>query len=257
MRAGFISFLGMAGAPAWLGAQVVTGVVRADSTADPLPNVEVLVEGSERRTSTGPDGRYRLEAGAGDHVVVFRLAGYNQIRMRATVARRDTVQLDVSLVRQAVQELPEVGVTVRPSPARGGVMAAFEERRKLGIGRFIDSTDLRRFEARRLSDLLRGRMNVRIVPYYGARGMVGYQAAASPIGRDNDGNWCWISVFLDGVPIYKAGSAMRPPDIERDFRVADLVAIEYYRSSSQVPVEFGTGREADCGALALWTRRGF
>jgi hypothetical protein len=136
-------------------------------------------------------------------------------------------------------------------------MEAFEERRALGIGTFLDSTELRRAEGRRLTDLLRGRTSVRIIPFTQSNiGLVEYRAASS-IGRDDDGNPCWVSVFLDGIPIYKAGNAaMRPPDLSRDFSVPSLMAIEYYRSAAQVPIEFATGREADCGVLALWTRRG-
>ena len=257
MRVGLVAGLGGV-LPGVMSAQAVTGLVRADSTGQPLPNVEVVVEGSRRQATTSASGRFLLETGAGTHVILFRLVGYHPVRMRAVVGRRDTVRLDATLVRQEVVELPEVGVTARPLPARGSVMEAFEERRKLGIGGFIDSTELRRFEARKLADVLRGRMNVRIVQYYepmlGGRGPVEYRAA-SPIGRDNDGNWCWVSVYLDGIPIYKAGSAMRPPDIERDFNVSSLMAIEYYRSAAQVPIEFGSGRDADCGVLVLWTRR--
>jgi hypothetical protein len=243
-------------APAFLAAQAVTGVVRVDSTGRPLPSVEVLIEDARRQTVTNDEGRYLLEAPPGIRVVLFRRVGYHPVRMRVTIGKRDTVQLDATLVRQSIQELPEVGVNVQPLPVPGSVMAAFEDRRKLGIGTFIDSTELRRFEGRRLGDVLRGRTSLRIIPFQQTVGLIEYRAA-SPTAKDDDGNPCWSSVFLDGVPIYRARSvSMRPPDLNRDFDVASLMAIEYYRSASQVPMEFGTGRDSDCGVLVLWTRRG-
>jgi hypothetical protein len=242
--------------PGSLSAQVIAGVVRADSTRQAVAGVEVLLEDPRRQTLTNDEGRYRLEAPAGTRIVLFRRVGYQPVRMRVTVGKRDTVALDAVLVRQPVQELPEVGVTVRPLPAPGSVLAAFEERRRLGIGTFIDSTELRRFEGRRLADLLRGRTSVRIVAYQEGPGFVEYRAASST-ARDDNGDYCWTSVFLDGIPIYKARStSMRPPDLNRDFDVSSLMGIEFYRSSAQVPMEFGTGRDSDCGVLVLWTRRG-
>ena len=242
--------------PAVAAGQVVTGVVRADSTGRPLANVEVTVEGGKDRTTTGPEGRYSLVSPTGRRVIVFRLVGYQQARMGAVVAKRDTVRLDAVLVKISAQELPEIGVTAKASPVPGSVLAAFEERRALGIGTFIDSTELRRFEGRRLSDVLRGRTGVKIIPYQESVGFVEYRAAA-PTALSDDGLPCWVSVFLDGVAIYKArNNAMRPPDLNRDFDVNSLMAIEYYRSPAQVPMEFGTGRDSDCGALVFWTRRG-
>ncbi len=243
-------------APAVAAAQVVTGVVRADSTGRPLANVEVSIEGAKDHTTSGPEGRYSLVSPTGKRVIVFRMAGYQQVRMGAVIAKRDTVRLDAILVKQSAQELPEVGVTAKAPPVPGSVMAAFEERRRLGIGTFIDSTELRRYEGRRLGDLLRGRTSVRIIPYQESPTFVEYRAA-SPTGLSDDGIPCWVSVFLDGIAIYKArNNAMRPPDLNRDFDVNSLMAIEYYRSPAQVPPEYGTGRDSDCGLLLFWTRRG-
>ncbi len=246
----------LAGGPAVAAAQVVTGVVRADSTGRPLSEVEVTVEGGKDHTTTDPEGRYSIVSPTGKRVIVFRRVGYQQVRMGTVVARRDTVRLDAILVRISAQELPEVGVTAKAAPVPGSVMAAFEERRKLGIGTFIDSTELRRYQGRRLADVLRGRTSVKIIPYQESPTFVEYRAA-SPTALTDDGLPCWVSVFLDGIAIYKArNNAMRPPDLNREFDVNSLMAIEYYRSPAQVPPEYGTGRDSDCGALLLWTRRG-
>jgi len=251
-----IGILAAVAAPAVAAAQVVTGVVRADGSGRPLANVEVTIEGAKDHTTTDSEGRYSVVSPTGRRVIAFRLVGYQQVRMGAVVARRDTVRLDAILVKIAAQELPEVGVTAAAPPVRGSVVAAFEERRRLGIGTFIDSTELRKYEGRRLADVLRGRTSVKIIPYQESPTFVEYRAA-SPTAMDDDGLPCWVSVFLDGIAIYKArNNAMRPPDLNRDFDVNSLVGVEYYRSPAQVPMEFGTGRDSDCGALVLWTRRG-
>jgi hypothetical protein len=175
--------------------------------------------------------------------------------MRAVVGKRDTVQLDATLVKISAQELPSVEVTERPLPVPGSVIAAFEERRRLGFGKFLDSTELRKAENRRMTDVLRG-LGVRMISFQSGGGPPEQRAVSSGISL-NEGEPCWVSVFLDGIAIYKAGSSsMRPPDFSRDFQVRTMMAIEYYRSSATVPIEFGTGRDTDCGVLVLWTRKG-
>jgi hypothetical protein len=68
------------------------------------------------------------------------------------------------------------------------------------------------------------------------------------------GSYCWLTVYQDGALLYRNGSRLPPPDFERDFRVSELESVEVYRSSAEVPVEYG-GTSAACGVVLLWTRR--
>jgi hypothetical protein len=68
---------------------------------------------------------------------------------------------------------------------------------------------------------------------------------------------CFVSVFFNATTIYRSERGVtggKPPDFSRDFSVASLESVEYYRTSSEVPTEFG-GANANCGALVLWSRR--
>jgi hypothetical protein len=66
----------------------------------------------------------------------------------------------------------------------------------------------------------------------------------------------FVSVFLDGIALYRSDitNNLKPPDLNRDFSVASLDAVEYYKSAAEVPQQFG-GSNANCGALVLWSRR--
>lgn len=256
MRIGFLVIL--AGlSPLSLSAQaVITGTVRENSSGRPLGLVEVTVEGSKRQATTDATGRYLLESPSGNQVILFRLIGYGPQRIRVIAAKRDTVLLDAVLVKQSAQELPEVEVKERPAPVRGSVMAGFEERRRQGFGKFIDSSAMRKLEGRRVMEILRG-LGLRFIGYQPNRGLQEWRAVSSNTGTLDHGEPCWVSVFLDGVPIYKAGiQSMQPPDFSKEFIVMNLMAAEYYRSAASVPSEFGVGRDTDCGVLVLWTRRG-
>jgi hypothetical protein len=228
-----------------LAAQAVfSGTVRDDSTSAPLAGVEVLVEGSGVKTTTDNAGRFRLEVSPGNRVTLFRLIGFRPYRIRATFAKGDSVDRKVYLIREGAVQLDPLEVTGRPaglSPiGRGG----FEERKRLGIGRFLDSVPLRRAGGRRLSEVLRS-VGVRIVLDRSKA------YAASPVRGGN----CWVNVILDGVTIFRSDRHDQPPDLAQEFRTESLESIEYYRSPAEIPIEFG-GANADCGVLVLWTRRG-
>ena len=64
-----------------------------------------------------------------------------------------------------------------------------------------------------------------------------------------------MTVMVDGVALYRSGEIRPPPDLSREFRVADLESIEIYRSTAEVPGEFG-GSAGACGVIVFWSRRG-
>ena len=234
--------LGLAGPLAAQG--VLTGTVREDSSGRPLAGVEVLLEKSGLKTTTDAAGRYVLgPLPGGLHTALFRFVGYRPVRMFVRPVE-DTVWASPVLVAGNVQLDPIVVTAAEP---RGLGVEGFEERRKMGFGRFIDSTELRRKENYRLGHLL------------GGSGQHVY--AASPRRVGPQGEPCWMSVYLDGAlfyrspgpPEYGSKNDAEPPDLNA-FQGAEFEAIEMYRSAAEVPIEFG-GSSAACGVLVLWTRR--
>lgn len=241
-----------------LSAQVtVTGVVREDGTGRPLATVQVMIEGTQRADTTDGAGRYRLDAPAGTRIALFRLIGYRPVRVRLQLSKGDSSTANVDLVRETAQQLEPIETRAVPDAPRGIGVEAFEERRRLGFGKFIDSTELRRSEGRRLTDLLRGVPGVRLMYYVEdpARPWVFEWRAAAGRKESPDGTPCWMSVVLDGAPIYRSGSLSRPPNFHRElFEVSSLEAIEVYRSPAEVPQEYG-GSSEQCGLILLWSRR--
>lgn len=242
-----------------LAAQVtLTGVVREDGTERPISGVVVIIEGTKREATTDAAGRYRIDSPAGNRVALFRSIGFRPTRVRMQLLKGDSVTTDVAMVKeQPAQQLDPIVTTGKAAPPRGsGVgVEAFEERRRLGFGKFVDSTELRRSGGRRFTDVLRGIQGVRIVSYVEDPSRPDLFELRA-VGRVEEmfGEPCWMSVLVDGSPIYRAGIG-RPPDLRREFHdVSSFHAVEVYRSASEVPMEFG-GAAEQCGLLLLWTRR--
>ena len=237
----------------------ISGVVREDSTGRLLRAVEVTIEGAIRQTRTDDKGHYVLEGPAGIQVAVFKLVGYQPVRIRLRMNRGDTVQTNASMVHSTGQVLDSVVVPGRRTAPRMSTRDGFAERRAMGLGKFLDSTLLRQMENSRISELLRANTGVHMTPHQEivgrGRGPVQLRAA-SPLKPGGDGGFtCWVSVIYDGVTMYRTGSRTPPPDFSRDFSVSSLESIEYYKGSAETPMEFG-GMNADCGVLVLWSRRG-
>ncbi len=244
------------------GQAVLTGLVREDATGRPLSGVEILVEGSDRNTVSDKAGEYAFKSvPRGLQVVLFRLVGFRPFRIRVELGEGAVTRLDANLVPFAIRLDPLV-VTGEPKQPRGMGREAFEERRRLGFGKFIDSLELRRSEDRRLSDLLRGHNGIVIV-----------QNRFAVSARTG----CYMQIIYDEQTVYspamyappvpvpaaatsratrsaRAISSATPFDINT-FQVSGLEAVEVYRSLSDTPLQFG-GAAAGCGTLVLWSRRG-
>lgn len=245
-------------APSLTAQAVMMGRVIEDSTRRPLAGVEVILEGTKKQTTTDGAGRFLLnDLPTGNKVVLFRFVGYRPQRVRVILNQTDTTRVEAVLVSDRVRLEPIV-VTGAPDRPRGLGREAFEERRRLGFGKFMDTTELRHRGYARMSDVLAS-MGVHMIQYQDDynRGRLEMRAASTRrLGQVP----CWMGVILDGVTLYKAVSTgtvsnFPPPDFRRDFQVDYIEAIEVYRSASEVPIEFG-GNSASCGVIVLWTTRG-
>lgn len=219
-----------------------------DSSRSPIPGLEIVIEGTNVTSRTNANGLFRLQIPAGTHSALFRKVGYKPLRLKLEVKDREGVHADVMMIRQIAQELDTVVVQAPPARIARTLREGFIERRALAMGKFLDSTELRRSDGRHTSDILRS-MGVRIVPYASCKTCIKQYRATSALFET-----CWVSVIFDGQVIYRAGSAGEPPDFSKEFLPTQLEGIEFYRGSGVMPVEF-SGFGEQCGVLVLWSRR--
>lgn len=236
----------------------LTGIVRDDSTARPLAGVEILVQTTNHRALTNESGRYELTGlPAGVYQAIFRLVGHLPVRMDVLLRDGESTRANAVLVRSEVILDPIVVTGEMPRP-RGNMLDAFEERRAMGFGEFIDSETLRRSEHLKLPDVLRrhSRIELRYVCFSPLGGSVdncrdekGWLAFnQGRIGAG--GGFCFMHVMLDGQLITRLG----PVDLRAFLPVNELEAVEIYRSMAQVPVQFADP-DTRCGIIVAWTRR--
>ncbi|HTE46480.1 MAG TPA: carboxypeptidase-like regulatory domain-containing protein [Gemmatimonadaceae bacterium] len=228
---------------------ILTGAV-TDSNKVPIAGVEILVEGTHHTTRTNVAGLYRLLVPSGSQTAFFRAVGYKPLRLKVELRDHEAVYAAVVMIRQGIQELDTVVVQAPPARVARTLREGFDERRALALGKFVDSTELRRSDARTTADVLSG-LGVRMIPYAECNNMScpKQYRAASPTGGA-----CWVSVVYNGQIIYRSGRGGEPPDFLKEFRPFELESIEYYRGSATIPLEF-SGIGEQCGVLVLWSRR--
>src|SRR5215218_924960 len=99
------ALLALAALPSALLAQQrgqITGRVVAAENGNPLPSVNIVVEGTALRTTTGPQGTFTILVPAGSYAVVASQLGRTGQTLRTTVAAAGTSTLNFRLTTTSV-----------------------------------------------------------------------------------------------------------------------------------------------------------
>ena len=212
----------------------LSGKVRQSDGNQPLADVEVTLPALSRRTVTQPDGSFAFaDLPSGALRMVLRRIGYQPVDTVQHISAAGIVTIELRMTTSAVV-LDSIAVTA-DFERRRVRMAGFERRRQVGIGTYLDRTDLKAKERQSLKTLL---------GHYGIAEAPPLRSRASSINRG-----CRApQLIVDGV---------RRPSLKdlREFQVQDLEAIEVYTGTARVPLEFEWG-DASCGVIVLWTRSG-
>jgi hypothetical protein len=218
---------------------VFSGRIVTDSSKQPIPGVELVLEKPATRIESDPEGRFSIGGIPwGIQNVTIRKIGYRPVKLRLIVAGDDSVEVDIRLQAEGVR-LEPIEVTASTVP-RG--MEEYARRRIAGFGRFFDSKDLRKVEDRRLSEFLRNVPGVGVLNR-GIRSLL--------VSRRNN---CPMAVWLDGMQL--TGGSRRVPQDINEFPISSLEAVEVYSGAAETPAELTIGGSGTCGTVVLWSRRG-
>ncbi|HEY0970575.1 MAG TPA: SusC/RagA family TonB-linked outer membrane protein [Gemmatimonadales bacterium] len=235
--------------PALAQGGVVAGVVVAERTMQPLPNVQVGIEGTELGANTGNNGRFRITGVSGTTVTLsVRRIGYRPVDRQVQVG--DTT-VRITMSDRAI-ELSEVVVT--------GTAGAAERR---AIGNVVTTVDVSEITetqpVRSFQDLITGRASG--VSVVGSSGQVGSGSrirvrGASSLSLAND-----PLIYVDGIRVDNAqatgpiNQAFGSRSISRwnDFNPDDIESIEIIKGPAAATL-YGT--EASNGVIQIITKKG-
>lgn len=233
--------MAMAGTDAQAQSRNLRGVV-TDTTGRPVQNAEVRIMDLGRMARTDSTGSFaitRLTARVVD--LTIRRLGYEMRFMRVSMISGEGDSVVIALKSEPVVL---AGVEVEAPEAVHPNFAEFERRRSRGIGMFLTKADIERHNSSYTSDAFRTLPGMRLIRVNGGMGVRfnSTQGMRSPRGSE-----CQPLIWVDGQPA---------PGMEiDDIRSNDIYGLEIYRGASTTPVQFASGGAAQCGVIAVWTRR--
>jgi hypothetical protein len=207
----------------------VTGIVRGPEGA-PVANARLRVEGG-REVTTAPDGRFTIPASPiGTHMLTIVALGAVPLAVAVDIPASDTAWVTINT--QSLTRLGEVRVTAA-SAYHQRWLRDFEERRAVGIAKFIDSSAVNRRNTVRAS--LFSATNLRST----RTGEIYFPKPCTPV------------VLIDWRPV---PAAEVRGELDR-LHVSRVAAIEIYEHKAGIPVSFATGRGVPDCLIAIWTKQ--
>ena len=245
MRHSAVLLLAAAAIPIAARAQsVFFGRVLTDSGVV-IAGAEVFLNGPQNIQRTNARGEFRFTAvPAGDHIVGVRTPGFAPAIDTIEVADAGEVRRDYRLARIETI-LPKVPVTTTLLDRK---LSDFYERRRMGIGRFLDSAEFAKRGGTKTSDRLATLPAIRI-EYRGMQAIVTNTRTRSR-GEPGSRSWCRALVWLDGVNL---GTGYNVNELDPSI----IAAVEWYAGEASIPARFAVpqkGSDRYCGVLVIWMR---
>lgn len=223
--------------PAPLGSAVLTGHVTS-TEGKPLEGAMVLLLGTQLSARSNVDGAFRLTGlPAGTQSVEVREIGYSPKRFAVDLTPRRPSTLAATL-----DERTTVLKTMEITAKRGSEIAGFDQRKKSGLGYYMDRDQIEKSASISTTDLFRQVPGLTV-----AWDGQGYQVQ---VNRTSNAGMCPVAYYIDGSPFLSLGD-----DIDQIVRPDDIAAIEVYKSSAETPMQFQGSDGGPCGTIVIWTKR--
>ena len=232
-------------APAAHAQSTFTGRVLTDSGV-PLPGAEIVIAKLQKAERTNASGEFRFSAlPAGYLVVGIRMPGFAPVGDTVEVAEAGEVRREYRLTRIATK-LPEVPVTATLLDRK---LVEFHERRGMGIGRFMDSTEFANTHGTKTSDRLAKLPGVLIQRGRFSDAYVTNTRQRFP-GEPGSGSMCRSLVWVDNVNL---GTEYNINELDPSI----IAAVEWYAGQASIPMRFAVPPRSGqqyCGVLVIWLR---
>jgi hypothetical protein len=230
----------------------IGGTVLRDTLGHAIAGSEIFLPGLNRSARANASGDFRIDGvPPGKQAIIVRHVGFDPLIDSVLVTAGQVFEADFILSERVVT-LDSQRVEA-PSLGDEPNLREFEERRKLGVGHFVDKAELRKIEGgRSLINYLGGHIPGLSVYRPDPRNrQTDYYLSSGRGATISHTSFCPVQIYMDGVPFIMPKSTADTPDIS-DLTADDYSGIEYYPASMAPPEYNKTG--SGCGVLLFWRR---
>jgi TonB-linked SusC/RagA family outer membrane protein len=207
--------------------QIVTGLVTDATTNEPLPGVNIVVEGTTIGAVTDMDGKYSIEVPFSKAILMFTYIGYNTERVEA--AGRNVIDIKLIPDIKKLEEVVVVGYTTQKKETITGSIAT------------ITTRDLKQSPTANISNALAGRMP----------GLMVNQFSGGEPGVDRS------DVYVRGYATYGTKSPIVIVDgVERSMNNLASEEIESFTILKDASATAQYGVRGANGVIIITTKRG-
>jgi iron complex outermembrane receptor protein len=207
----------------------------------PIPGVQVTVDGGKTTATTDGDGKFRLEGlPSGTRKIVARKIGYAAVTTGVNLSSLAPTQLTLMLgAAQLVEAVHVVGAL-----DDGLQKAGFTTRMATKRGKYVTPERIKELNPQVFTDLLDGVPGLKVT--HTSTGNVVSTSRSGSLGTSN----C-VTTFVDNSKVYGEEAG----DLDKAIAAQNIGAIEFYATEQDVPPQFSSPG-SHCAALVVWTIMG-
>ena len=216
----------------------VTGKV-LNKYGQPIVGARVELQNTGAATKTRANGDFTLDSlPSGTQTLEVRQLGFAPTEVPVELSSASPQSVTVKMT-DYVPVLSVMRVTAQRE--RGLSDVGFSDRKRSGMGYYLDSDQLKNRQTTQFSDMLRTVPGIRVQP-------AGDGTNVITSSRDPTGG-C-VTFYVDGAPWQQ----MTPGDLDTYVRPEEVAALEVYNGST-TPAQFQQPGQSGCTSIVIWTER--
>lgn len=205
----------------------------------PIGRARVELQNTGQATLTKANGEFTLDSlPSGTQTLEVRQLGFSptDVPVELSMLRPENVTVKMT---DYVPVLSEMRVTAKREKGLSDV--GFADRKRSGMGYYLDADQLKMRQTNLFSDMLRTVPGIRVVPAGDGTNVI--QSSRDPSGG------C-VTFYVDGSPWQQ----MTPGDLDEFVRPEEVAALEVYNGAT-TPAQFQQAGQTGCTTVVIWTER--
>jgi CarboxypepD_reg-like domain len=234
--------------------RTITGTVVDSANHKPLSQAVIYIGRTPTGQRTGNDGKFRISADSGPHVLMLRHWGYVPAFVVVPNGSADTADAGTTSLRQVKTDQDRAAVENADVQAFPELATFYDHKANYRMGLFLTPDELQRVGGS-LFNLIRQKANFHFICFMNRKGEVdcgqeasrGRTSIMNPNPTSREQEPCLMEVWTNAY-----ANAMGMHSTLDQFQMDEVLAVEAYPNPGVTPPDFGG---SPCAAVMLWMKQ--